>query len=182
MRILAPQQTTSCDQVDMGCNGGNTETAYEYMREAGGVEKESSYPYKSGTTERTGTCKAKASQNSVKVGATTAISSGPADEGNMLKAIQDSPISICVDAEPWQFYFGGVIDSTTCGTSLDHCVHLVAYKGGSDNWWVVKNSWNTNWGEEGYIRVAQGENACGVAEDATIVATSDESSSDSVYV
>ena len=61
----------------------------------------------------------------------------------MLQEIQESPMSIWVDAEPWQFYMGGIIDSSTCGTSLDHCVHLVGYKS-TDNYWIVKNSWNTN--------------------------------------
>jgi len=64
----------------------------------------------------------------------------------------------------------------------DHCVHLVGYNGGDENAWIVKNSWNTNWGEEGYIRVKAGENACGVAEEATIVDASDEHSSDAIFV
>jgi len=91
----------------------------------------------------------------------------------MYLQIQESPMSICVDAESWQLYMGGVVDSSTCGTSLDHCVHLVGADFGTADAWIVKNSWNTNWGEEGYIRVKTGQNACGVAEEATIVTADD---------
>jgi len=81
-------------------------------------------------------------------------------------------MSICVDAEPWQTYQGGVIDRSTCGTELDHCVQVVGMKEGE--YWIVRNSWNTDWGEDGYIRVKTGENACGIAMEATIVDASDE--------
>lgn len=172
LKVLSPQQVASCDGVDLGCNGGDTSSAYEYMREAGGLETEKAYPYTSGVTERTGACKANPSKFKVKVGESSVIASDASDETNMLGEIKNSPMSICVDAESWQLYFGGVVDSSTCGTELDHCVHLVGYKGGSGddgNYWIVKNSWASSWGNDGYIYVRQGENACGIAEEATIV-------------
>lgn len=172
MLILSPQQTVSCDSQDGGCNGGDTPTAYEYMENAGGLELEMDYPYTSGTSQENGSCDQDSTKFKVKVDSYSTISSGSWEEGNMYQQIQDSPMSICVDAEPWQFYMGGVIDRSTCGTDLDHCVHLVALKAGE--YWTVKNSWNTNWGEEGYIRVKSGENACGIAEEATIAVAEDE--------
>merc|ERR1719386_495114 len=54
---LAPQQIVSCDSQDAGCNGGNPVTAYQYVEQAGGLDVESDYPYTSGKTEETGTCK-----------------------------------------------------------------------------------------------------------------------------
>lgn len=83
MKILSPQQTVSCDDSDLGCNGGDTITAYEYMREAGGIELEADYPYKSGVTERTGTCKADPSDYKVKVGQSQTISDGASGESDM---------------------------------------------------------------------------------------------------
>jgi len=128
-----------------------------------------------GETERTGKCKADSTEFAVQIRQSQVISKGFAGEGNMLNQIRDSPMSICVDAEPWQLYVGGVIDASICGTELDHCVHLVGYKGdGGDDYWIVKNSWASNWGEDGYIRVQQGENACGIAEEATVVSAFDE--------
>jgi len=131
-------------------------------------------PYTSGTTEQNGVCKADESKYTVKVGDYKFISQDADGESDMMTQIQDSPMSICVDAETWQFYFGGVVDSSTCGSQVDHCVHLVGYKGGDDNYWIVKNSWNTNWGENGYIYVRQGENACAIASTATIIDAYDE--------
>jgi len=174
LKVLAPQQMVSCDDSDMGCNGGDTLAAYEYVENAGGLEEESDYPYKSGVSERSGRCKSDSSEYSVEVTGSQTIAQGGSDESNMYQQIQESPMSICVDAEPWQLYMGGVVDRSTCGTDLDHCVHLVgANFDSSQGYWIVKNSWNTNWGEDGYIRVATGQNACGIAEEATIVTADD---------
>lgn len=166
LKVLSPQQTVSCDRSDLACNGGDTSTAYEYMENAGGVERESDYPYVSGDTGVRGTCRAESSEFAVKVTNFHTISDSEFGETDMYTEIQNSPMSICVDASSWQMYMGGVVDSTTCGTSLDHCVHLVGMK--ADDFWIVKNSWNTDWGEDGYIRVATGQNACGIAEEATV--------------
>merc|ERR1719401_1521312 len=123
-----------------------------------------------------GKCKADKAEFSVSVSDYHTVSKDAAGERNMMKEIQSTPLSICVDASSWQLYVGGVVDRSTCGVSLDHCVMLVGMKAGS--YWIVKNSWNTNWGEDGYIRVATGENACGIAEDATYVDAQAESKSE----
>jgi len=134
------------------------------------MEEESEYPYISGTTMQTENCKADSSKFTVKVNDYQTVSSDANGEIDMYAKIQETPMSICVDAESWQTYQSGVVDASTCGTSLDHCVHLVGLK--ADEYWIVKNSWAEDWGEEGYIRVKTGENACGVALDATVVEAS----------
>ena len=56
---------------------------------------------------------------------------------------------------------------------LDHCVQVVGFEGGlakKENYWIVRNSWNTDWGEEGYIRLSVGDNTCGIADEPTTVA------------
>lgn len=74
------------------------------------------------------------------------------------------PISICVDASRWSLYRSGVFSN--CGTTtLNHAVLVVGYQ--SDNVWIVRNSWGTSWGEQGYIRLSPG-NTCGLAEHAVI--------------
>ena len=71
------------------------------------------------------------------------------------------PLSIAVDANKWQTYSGGIM--TNCcgafGCRLDHGVLIVGY---GDNYWIVKNSWGSSWGESGYIRVSYGSNECGL--------------------
>jgi len=85
-----------------------------------------------------------------------------------------APVSICVDASTWQFYSSGIMTpSSGCGSSynsLDHCVQLVGYGSVSgQDFWSVRNSWASSWGEQGYIRLSYVQNTCGVADEATIV-------------
>ncbi len=67
------------------------------------------------------------------------------------------PLSISVDAYQWQFYISGVFNN--CHDSeIDHAVLLVGYQ--EDGTWIVKNSWSDQWGEQGYIRVANKGSSC----------------------
>jgi len=163
---LAPQQIVSCDKTDLGCNGGNTETAYKYVEKAG-LEAESSYPYKSGRSGKDGRCEYSKSKTVVSIGSYSTVSKSARSEGKMLTQIKKSPISVCVDATKWQTYQRGVLGKS-CGTKLDHCVQAVGYNA-AEGYWVVRNSWNTDWGEKGYIYVKEGVDACGIAKDATVV-------------
>ena len=164
---LSPQQITSCDTTDLGCNGGNTETAYQYVVSAGGLDTESQYPYTSGRFGISGSCKAK-SPKAATISGYSAVSSRASSESKMLTQIQTSPMSVCVDAESWQTYTSGIVGAS-CGTQLDHCVQAVGLNtAGSKPYWIVRNSWASDWGQGGYIYVQEGINACGIATDATI--------------
>ena len=93
----------------------------------------------------------------------------PVSQANLKDALfTRGPISVSIDATPPDFYYygGGVFDNKACtGYDLDHSVLAVGY--GEDvgkSYWIVKNSWSTYWGEEGFVRVAMDEdNICGVA-------------------
>jgi len=176
---FSPQQIVSCDQQDSGCNGGDTLTAYVYVEEAGGLSTENGYPYTSGNTGSTGRCK----KNKIKIagGGVTRMEWATAecdfgscqhqDEETLRKNLAEKgPVSICVNAERWQSYKRGVMSAASCGGSgardLDHCVQLVGY---TEDYWIVRNSWTTDWGVDGYIHLAYGSNTCGVADEATIV-------------
>jgi len=178
MRVFSPQQIVSCDKRDLGCDGGDTLTAYKYIEEAGGLTLERDYPYKSGDSGNTGRCeerKVKIVGGSVKSKewATPSCDTGRCnhqDEDLLAKnLVEKGPVSICVNAERWQHYKRGVMSSASCGShaadDLDHCVQLVGF---SDDYWMVRNSWNTDWGVEGYIHLKMGGNTCGVADEATI--------------
>ena len=79
---------------------------------------------------------------------------------------ETGPLSICVDASSWQTYKGGVLKH--CGDRIDHCVQAVGYDQ-TNGYWIVRNSWNTDWGQKGFIYVGMGTNACGIANEATFV-------------
>ena len=79
---------------------------------------------------------------------------------------ETGPLSICVDAETWSSYTGGVM--SVCGNSVDHCVQAVGVDTAS-GYWKVRNSWGTSWGESGFIRLAYGANTCDITNDPTYV-------------
>jgi len=165
---LSPQQITSCDKVDQGCNGGNTETAYAYVEKAGGLEAGKEYPYSSGKAGKSGKCKATKGSSKATIKGFKTVSKSARSEKKMIAQIKKSPISVCVDANTWQTYDSGIVGKS-CGAELDHCVQAVGYHtGGHTDYWIIRNSWGASWGEEGYIYVKAGIDACGVAKDATI--------------
>merc|ERR1712096_41346 len=88
-------------------------------------------------------------------------------------ALEQTPLSICVNAGVWNDYTGGVLTSAACGSmaadAQDHCVMAVGFNSTAPTpYWIVRNSWATTWGEDGYIRLEMAKNTCGLADDATI--------------
>jgi C1A family cysteine protease len=159
---LSPQQITSCDKTDGGCNGGNTETAYGYVHKAGGIETSADYPYTSGGGS-TGICKFDASKIAVKITGYKSVARG---ETNLKSALNNGPVSVCLAAEAFQSYRSGILRS--CPGSVDHCVQAVGYDdGNTPAYWTVRNSWAKSWGEQGYIRIASGSDLCKISDDVT---------------
>jgi C1A family cysteine protease len=174
---LSVQQIVSCDNTDGGCNGGDTPTAYAYVKKAGGIETSAVYPYTSGAGKN-GVCKFQSNSIVAKISgfgyAVPPCQSGLCNQQKetSLPALVAStgPFSICLDAQPWQDYAGGVM-KTGCPhayNDMDHCVQMVGYNmQATTPYWIVRNSWAADWGEEGYIYLAYGSNLCGVANEVT---------------
>ena len=162
---FSEEDLVQCDTVDSGCNGGLMDNAFAFVKE-NGLATEAAYPYTSGTGTR-GTCNA-AKEAAAVVTVTGHVDVASGDEDALKSAVAQQPVSVAIEADQsvFQLYKSGVLDSTSCGTNLDHGVLLVGY--GSDSssgmdYWKVKNSWGTTWGEEGYIRMVRGSNMCGIA-------------------
>lgn len=164
---FSEQQLVDCSQKqgNEGCNGGLMDSAFQYVIE-NGIETEDVYPY----TGSDDTCVASAGKSSFKIGGFVDV---PQNSSAQLKAaIALNPVSVAIEADGFwfQFYFGGVFNSS-CGTDLDHGVLAVGY--GSENgqnYWIVKNSWGGSWGESGYIRIADngdGPGLCGILMSAS---------------
>merc|ERR1711871_1048666 len=139
---------------NQGCNGGLMDDGFKYLG-AKGDSTESSYAY----TGKTGTCStSKQSDTAIAAGKVTSFSDVTTDsETQMLAAVTAGPVSVAIEADQsgFQFYKSGVF-SGTCGTNLDHGVLVVGY--GTDSgkdYWKVKNSWGTTWGDAGYIRLVR---------------------------
>jgi len=176
--ILSPEQIVDCDQGrgDQGCGGGDTPTAFEYVTAAGGIELDSVYPYSAGGGQA-GSCQFDKSQVVVQIANFTWAIKPCANQCDnqdpeAVRAQLDKvgPLAICVYAQTWQDYQGGIFDDSTCVhgyQQLDHCVQLVGYdwsKPGQE-YWIVRNSWNAGWGEAGYINIAMAGNICGVMDE-----------------
>jgi len=163
---LAPQQIVDCSTHDGGCNGGDPVSAFKYIKSAGGQDNDVNYPYRAVDQN----CAFNGDDYEAKItGYKFATQSN--NEEEMKAAIATvSPLSICIDASQWQFYSSGILKASKCGTSLNHCVQITGYDTSNDTpYWTVRNSWDTDWGEQGYIRLQYGHNTCGLTKEATTV-------------
>jgi C1A family cysteine protease len=158
---LSEQNLMDCagEYGNQGCNGGLMDDAFKYVK-AKGLASEASYPYE----EKDGHCKKEASV--VSITGYEDVKEG--DEDALKAAVTKGPVSVAIEADKsaFQSYKSGVLDSWFCGKKLDHGVLVVGYGTDSESgkdYWKVKNSWGADWGEEGYIRMVQGKNMCGIA-------------------
>jgi cathepsin L len=161
---LSEQQLMDCSYSygNLACDGGLMDNAFKYVQ-ANGLCTEAAYPY---TAKSSRDCKASscsASANS-KISGYTDVKS---NENSLGAALDNQPISVAIEADQsgFQLYKSGVFCGV-CGTNLDHGVLAVGYgtDSGSD-YWKVKNSWGTSWGEAGYIRMCRNKNECGISSE-----------------
>ena len=181
---FSPQQLVSCDTgADQGCNGGLPSNAFDYIQKTGGMCTESAYPYTS-QEGVTGSCTSplpKISGGTISEwGYATKKCQGffscTEDSDATIAALkQYGPISIAVDASQWSSYAGNgkVMTSSSCSKSprsMDHAVQLVGYNADAETpYWIVRNSWTTDWGNDGFIFLKMGENPCGVINVPAII-------------
>lgn len=90
----------------------------------------------------------------------------------LYKVAQTGVVSVGIDASLASFhsYSSGIYQDSSCSSwFLDHAVACVGYgsEDGTD-YWIVRNSWGTAWGEKGYVRILRGQNMCGIASSAIV--------------
>mmetsp|Transcript_19385 Transcript_19385/g.28691 ORF Transcript_19385/g.28691 Transcript_19385/m.28691 type:complete len:468 (-) Transcript_19385:156-1559(-) len=180
---LSKQQLIDCDQkrgAAEGCNGGFPQAAMQYVVKTGGLVYDEDYPYHSicdrncpKTALKAPTCDTETITESLvssrvaHIGGWQMVALGPDFEDLMaLALLKNGPISIALNASLMEHYTKGIMESVKhCDPAeLNHAVLLVGY--GVENgvkYWTIKNSWGSNWGENGYVRVKRGINYCGVA-------------------
>jgi cathepsin L len=157
---LSEQELVDCagSYGNAGCNGGLMDNAFKYVQ-ANGLCTEAAYPY----TGKDGTCKKTSCTMSTdsKISGYSDVTHTENAEGAALDA---QPISIAIEADQsgFQLYKSGVFCGT-CGQNLDHGVLLVGYGTDTTDYWKVKNSWGTSWGDKGYILMRRGKNLCGLS-------------------
>ena len=164
LESLSEQQLMDCSvrYGNMGCNGGFMDNAFRYAID-NGMCTEDDVPYEA---EKEGCISC-----TPRVFIDSCQDVTPNDQEQLLYAVAKGPVSIAIEADTryFQFYSSGVLDNPSCGTNLDHGVLIVGY-GTEDNtpYWLVKNSWGTSWGDQGYVKILRSnstddEGICGIA-------------------
>eukprot|EP00092_Neocalanus_flemingeri_P032974 GFUD01035858.1.p1 GENE.GFUD01035858.1~~GFUD01035858.1.p1 ORF type:complete len:375 (+),score=110.48 GFUD01035858.1:27-1127(+) len=171
---LSTQQVTSCTPNTVqcggtgGCMGSVTQLGFNYLQLFGSVT-EADWPYVSGTTTNSEDCTYDLETITPVVGLTGYDSLPSNDEAAVMQHIAEvGPLAIAVDASNWSSYSGGVFDGCSFdeNISINHGVQLVGYGSefsplGVYDYWLVRNSWGPNWGEDGYIKLLRTP-LCGV--------------------
>ncbi|CAH1995698.1 unnamed protein product [Acanthoscelides obtectus] len=158
---LSPQNLVDCaigQYHNAGCNGGMMDNAFQYVIK-NGIDTEKEYPYR-GVDEK---CQQK--EHAHKFSKYVDIHPKEEDISKALSA--NGPIAAAMDASTLLFYSHGIVDHKSgCSddaNDLNHGILLVGYETqGVDDYWIVKNSWGTLWGEQGYFKLRRNINACGI--------------------
>jgi len=164
---VAEQQLVDCAGAfgNQGCNGGLPSQAFEYIKAAGGIMLGKDYAY----TARDGRCRFDITKVAAKVTSEVNITQG--SETELFDAITTKgPVAIAFQvAGDFQSYRSGVYDSTRCRSGpmdVNHAVLAVGYgtdAASSKPYWIVKNSWGTSFGIQGYFYMVRNKNMCGIA-------------------
>lgn len=152
---FSEQELVDCDNNDNGCNGGLMINGLNYIKNNGICSYED-YIYQA---KQNNVC----NNNCVKYPKINGCYNVPSNDNLLLKeAVLHNAVSIAIEADNlyFQHYKSGVIDDEIkCGNNVDHGVLLVGY--GEENgikYWLVKNSWGSDWGDNGYVKILRYDN------------------------
>jgi len=165
---LSESNLVDCSWLNLGCHGGNMDTAFGYTQ-THPLETEADYPY----TPSSGLFACKYDKSKGVVSDVSYVDVTKKSSAQLKAALNVGPVSIAIEADQPVFhqYTSGIITSTSCGTSLDHGVLAVGYGTGSDGtpYYIVKNSWGVSWGQKGYvyIGIVDGDGICGIQDRAS---------------
>jgi len=167
---LSTQQAISCDKQDNGCDGADYSNIFGYIVRDG-LQTDAQYPYISGDSIKH-PCHYNESEVVFNIGSYANITSGDEDQMAYIVAT-NSPIATIIDASypGFEFYESGIYTSTKCDVKgANHGISIVGY---GETWtnkeadlvpyWILKNTWTTQWGEEGFMRLVRGKKMCGIA-------------------
>ncbi|XP_063001914.1 cathepsin S-like [Elgaria multicarinata webbii] len=166
---LSPQNLVDCSTSygNDGCHGGYITRAFQYVIDNNGIDSDASYPYRAQDEK----CHYDVAGKAATCSTYTQLPSR--DEASLKVAVANvGPVSVAIDAsQPTFFLFKyGVYDDPKCTEqNINHAVLVIGYgtQNGKD-YWLVKNSWGTSFGEQGYIKIARDhQNRCGIANYAS---------------
>ncbi|XP_044761037.1 cathepsin L-like proteinase [Coccinella septempunctata] len=161
---LSPQNIVDCTlYYSGGCSGGLIEHGLDYIQYSG-IETLADYPY----TGVEGQCNANAQKVHAQI--SSYVTLPPKNEQALQEALATvGPVAVSVDSTmALKSYMGGILQDDLCNEDhLNHAVLAVGY-GSEDGveYYIIKNSWGSYWGEDGYFRISRNaNNKCGVATE-----------------
>lgn len=160
---LSEQEIVDCsgDFTTFGCTGGISFRVLDYVKAKGGIRATKDYPYRGDVGE----CQVKGDIIEVPIESYGFVAGE--DENVLVKAVAKfGPLSVALDInhESFMRYSGGIYLEDECTDQVNHGALLVGY--GSENgqdFWIIKNSFGSEWGEDGFLRMARNRgNGCGI--------------------
>ncbi|KAM4589195.1 dipeptidyl peptidase 1 [Fundulus diaphanus] len=168
--VLSPQQVVSCSEYSQGCDGGFPYLIGKYTQDFGIVD-ESCFPYIAadspcGVPQNCGRMYA------AEYGYVGGFYGGCSETAMKLELVKNGPMAVALEVYPdFMHYKEGIYHHTGFRDSINpfeltnHAVLLVGYgrchKTGQ-KYWIVKNSWGSGWGEDGYFRIRRGSDECAI--------------------
>jgi cathepsin B len=162
--ILSPQWLVSCDYSNYGCGGGNLDYAWEFMSSTG-VPSIKCDPYVSGDNDESGNCPTV----SCKMYRATNISNLDSPNAIQTNMLQYGPVETAFEVyQDFMSYKSGIYMHTSGSYLGGHAVKIIGWGNqNGTNYWIVANSWGTNWGDlGGFFWIAFGQ--CGIDSDAVV--------------
>jgi C1A family cysteine protease len=162
---ISEQQLVDCSTKNNGCEGGSMDQGFQYVIN-NGLCSEKNYSYE-GVDD---VCRSDSCQSVVNISSYRDIYPS---EVFLKRAVAQQPVSVAIQANliSFQHYKSGIYNDDECGSKLDHGVLVVGYgidSNTSTEYWIVKNSWGKDWGENGYIRIQKDTNKeygiCGISK------------------
>uniref|UniRef100_A0A8C6TXV0 Dipeptidyl peptidase 1 n=1 Tax=Neogobius melanostomus TaxID=47308 RepID=A0A8C6TXV0_9GOBI len=176
--ILSPQQIVSCSEYAQGCDGGFPYLIGKYVQDFGVVE-ESCFPYVAKDTPCGDTQKCRRTY-AAQYNYVGGFYGGCSEVAMMLELVNNGPMAVAFEVYPdfmvykeGIYHHTGLTDTVNPFELTNHAVLLVGYGRchmTGQKYWIVKNSWGTGWGEEGYFRIRRGSNECSI-ESIAVAAT-----------
>ena len=149
---FSTQELVDCVTTCYGCNGGNVQYACNYLKTHEEILWDN-YPYTGTDT----TCQ----YSSMPLYPIECEKHTYAPNGGistMQDMLQNGILSVAIQANQFAFqnYSGGIFNNANCGTRYDHATNVVGW--GTDSitgvdYWIMRNSWGTTWGEQGYMKI-----------------------------
>lgn len=167
LKSFSEQMLIDCFAQNDPCNGGggySPNDAIDWIKK-NGIMEESAYPY----AKKKQTCNKKPDLYvNLKVKSYNILANfSPVNEEKIAEFLyQNGPLIVGLNANTLQNYKSGILDSSDsqCDPNgINHIVTLIGYgnEKGKD-YWIVKNSWGENFGENGYFRIRKGKGTCGI--------------------